>query len=420
MSPQRYLAALVAGTLAVLTFVAAFNIAVDPYAVFGRPRIEFFNARKATAINYTAMSKSYQIEQVAPRTVLLGTSRVDIGFDPDYPAWPASDRPVYNFGVPEGSILALESQLRHAERAGPVRRAVVGLEFHDFLRPRVDLETPPSEIEQRFVALGSGGSERTLQQLMDRANSAVTLKALIDSGFTIASQFSRASGDIGANGLTSETPYAVSAANDGLHLLFQQKDQQLLQARRNAMKLLENRPVGEFAEMPQLQSLIQFAQSRHIELDLVIPPYHAHYYEIVDAAGLWPRFEAWKTALTQVVEENRRREGAVRVSLWDFASYDAYTTEPVPPKGDRRALMKWFWEPVHFRKALGDRLLARLLGESDADFGVQLTPQTLDSRLNEGRVNRDAYRARKSPDLDFDLMNLVKKNSVSSDTAKQN
>lgn len=415
MSPQRYLAVLFGATLAVLAAVAAFNVAVDPYAVFGSPRVERFNARKPAASNHTAMAKAHQIEAVAPRTVLLGTSRVDIGFDPDHPAWPPADRPVYNYGVPEASILNLESQLRHAVRAGPVQRALVGLEFHDFLRARLDPARPLSEIEHRFVAFGQGGTARTLQLAQDRFVAAMTLKALLDSGFTVAAQFAPRSGDLGALGLTSEAPYAALAAKDGMHLLFRQKDLQLLQARRHAAEVLAGHPANDFAELALLRSLLQYAQANGIALDLVIPPYHAHYFEIVDATGLWPRFEAWKAALVDLVEEHRRRAGAVRVTLWDFASYDPYTTEAVPRDGDRRTLMQWFWEPVHFRKPLGDLMLARMLGGDATAFGVELTPQTLAARLEEGRVQRAAYRARRAPER-FDFARLVSTGTPTAET----
>jgi len=419
MSPLRHIAVFFAATLLVLLAVAGFNVAVDPYAVFGSPRLERFSARKPAASNYTAMAKAHQIEAVAPRTVLLGTSRVDIGFDPDHPAWPAADRPVYNYGVPEASILTLESQLRHAVRAGPVRRALVGLEFHDFLRARVDPARPLSEVDHRFAALGEGGAARTLQLAKDRFDAAVTLKALLDSSFTVAAQPAPRSGDLGRLGLTSEAPYAALAEKDGMHLLFRQKDLQILQARRHVARVLAERPAADFAEMALLRSLLQYAQSQGITLDLVIPPYHAHYYEIVDATGLWPRFEAWKAALVQVVDEHRRREGAVRVTLWDFASYDPYTTEPVPREGDRRTLMQWFWEPVHFRKPLGDLMLARMLGGDAAAFGVELTPQTLAARLEEGRVQRTAYRARQAPER-FDLTRLVSTGSPLADAPRPN
>lgn len=419
MSPLRYLAVLCGATLVVLALVAAFNVAVDPYAVYGSPRVERFNARKPAASNFTALAKAHQIEAVTPRTVLLGTSRVDIGFDPDHKDWPAADRPVYNYGVPEASILTLESQLRHAVRAGPVRRALVGLEFHDFLRARIDPARPLSEIDRRFVALGEGGAGRTLQLARDRFDAAVTLRALLDSGYTVAAQLTPRSGDLGRLGLTSEAPYAALAAKDGMHLLFRQKDLQILQARRHAARVLAGRPAEDFAEMALLRSLLQYAQSQGIALDLVIPPYHAHYYEIVDATGLWPRFEAWKAALVQVVDEHRRRAGAVRVTLWDFASYDPYTTEPVPREGDRRALMQWFWEPVHFRKPLGDLMLARMLGGDATAFGVELTPQTLAARLEEGRAQRTAYRARQAPER-FDLTRLVSTGTLAADTLPPN
>ncbi len=380
--------------LVTLTCAAAVNLTVDPYSVFGSPRVAGFNAQKAKASTYTPLVKAHQIERARPVTVLLGTSRVDIGLDPVHPAWPGPAKPVYNYGLPEASILTMPQQLGHALQAGAVRTAVVGLEFQDFLRGQVPAGRQPDEVEGRFLALAQDRSQwRHLRQAaIDNFTAAMTLGALLDSVGTVAQQRSAAAGDVTDAGLTSETPYADLVRRDGHHDLFLQKDLGIVRARQQAARVLAGR-LGEFAEIAQLRALIELCRTRGIELKLLIPPYPPHYLEIVDATGLWGRFEDWKRALVKVVAEYQGQPGP-GLSLWDFATYDEYTTEPVPAKGDRKTTMQWFWEPVHFKKALGDIMLARMLGQDTRDFGVELTPATLEPRLAAARVQQAAYRQR--------------------------
>ena len=75
------------------------NIVIDPYDVFGAPRIPGLNAFKSAAKDHSILTKEYQVGRVRPRVALIGASTVDIGLDPEGAYWPAEDQPVFNFGV---------------------------------------------------------------------------------------------------------------------------------------------------------------------------------------------------------------------------------------------------------------------------------------------------------------------------------
>lgn len=377
-----------------LLSAAALNVLVDPFDLFGTPRLAGFNVQKPNASTHTAMVKVYQIERIAPLTVLFGTSRVDIGLDPDHPAWPKALQPIYNYGFPAASILTTRQQLQHALHAGPVRLAMVGLEFHDFLHPNIAQTAEPMVEERRFLAMARAGSDivRTQQRAIDAARAALTLTAVIDSIDTVLAQRRSNAGDVTDHGLTSESPYARLVRNDGHYHLFLQKEIGLVEVREHAVQALSGRSPAEFAEMSYLRSLIEFCRERNIELKLFIPPYHARYLEVVDATGLWERFENWKIAMVRLVEEYKGMSASPPIVLWDFASYDEYTTEAVPSKDDRQTTMKWFWEPLHYKKVLGDIMLWRMLAAGKQNFGVELSSYSINERLASGRKEREAYR----------------------------
>ena len=78
--------------------------------------------------------------------------------------------------------------------------------------------------------------------------------------------------------------------------------------------------------------------------------------------------------------------------VWDFGGYDQFSTESLPEGADRRAHLRWFWEPSHYSKALGNIVLTRIFGGSDTSYGVVLTAETIEPRLAAIRERRKAYR----------------------------
>jgi hypothetical protein len=126
---------------------------------------------------------------------------------------------------------------------------------------------------------------------------------------------------------------------------------------------------------------------------LFINPYHAEYLILLDAAGLWRQFETWKHDLDALA----RIEG---VPLWDFTGFDRYSTESVGALPPRGTSLDWFWEPAHYRRELGDLVLANIWrahcppDHANAPrYGVRLDRADLETHLAAQRVARDTYKA---------------------------
>ena len=45
--------------------------------------------------------------------------------------------------------------------------------------------------------------------------------------------------------------------------------------------------------------------------------------------------------------------------------------------------MKWFWEPAHYRPAMGDRIIEAMFEseQENADWPIRLTSQTIDRAI---------------------------------------
>jgi hypothetical protein len=135
-----------------------------------------------------------------------------------------------------------------------------------------------------------------------------------------------------------------------------------------------------------------------VDLRIFIAPEHAHQLEITAAIGEWASLENAKRALVQLLADDAARHPeAPPIPLWDFSGYSSVTTEDLPKSGSR-AEMKFYWDSSHFKDIVGDFVLDRLFGLSGPqrgvppDFGVRLTPATIELTLAQLRADQVTYR----------------------------
>jgi hypothetical protein len=408
MSALRFIVGMLGCAALSAVLVAGFNVAVDPYLVFDRYRTPGFNALKPAVETHEPMMKSYQASRVSAKTVIVGSSRSDIGLDPASAAWPAAMRPVYNLSI-VGSGLAtnlqyLRSLVPSRDASEQLRTLIVGLDFESFLYlPTATARAAttakpaggPDEQGERLAALEVTRNQALppLRVLKDYATAALTLDALLDSVSTMVANRAVGGPNLDASGRLSEGRLRQWTQSDGAALLFTQKNELTL---RNYLKPklvlsdTEEEPIRDFAE---LDALIDLARRHKLTVVLAVQPAHASRLELLDGMGYWPDFERWKRGLAKFAE-SARAEG-VDVTVWDFGGYELFIGEPVPASGDRQSVMKWFWDPVHYSTLLGDLMIAAMTGANSSFPDLaRLTPQNVELRLAQVRRDRDDYRRR--------------------------
>ena len=355
--------------IALLALVAAFNLVVDPYLVFGMPRIAGFNALKPGAETHERMVKTYQLERRRPVTVILGSSRADNGIDPASRFWPARLRPIYNLAIDGASQPELLAFLREAWATGRLKGAIVQLDFENFLWFQGKVPAASGTM-RRFLPAASHLPPRVrfLQRLHDMFLATLTLGALKDSVTTVFEQ-TKPVPTLTRDGYATDAIFRRWIAADGTRALFVQKTpEDMWKALRGARNLARGDP--PLPQMASLRAMIAFCRAHHIRLTLLVPAMPAALLEIFDQAGIWPDFIAWQRALVKALPA----DGSV--TLWDFAGWNRYALEPEPATRDQPT--RWFWELTHFTPALGDRMIARMEGRGrDPGFGLRLTAPSL-------------------------------------------
>jgi hypothetical protein len=393
---RRFLRLVSLAVAGLLLLAAAINLAVDPYRMIGWIDRPGFNAIKPRIADHVRVAKPYLAERSLPRTLVLGNSRAEAGIDPASPAWSAADQPVFNLALPGAGLYEQRRMLQHALASGAVSRVLLGLELVDFLfdptrPPRT--ETPvPRDWERRLAVRADGrpNPDRPQQWLVDMSGAVMSLAALVDSIATVGAQGNPEAQTLTRFGFNPMTEYAGHVRSNGYFGVFEQKNQEyarFIVRQPRQVVADDGRQAPGFTE---LTAILDLARNHGIELILFIHPYHAELLEAQILAGLLPATERWKRELVGLLE--REAAGRTVWPLWDFSGFDAHTTEPVPKRGDFKAAMRWYWEPAHYKRDLGERILARMLGRVGAPLGHRLNQASIDAALADFRAGHTRYR----------------------------
>ncbi len=397
MPIKKYLYLYIALLLTVASLLAAFNAIVDPYMLFHTERISNFNDKKPALINRAQLYKPYSVVKVAPQTIIVGNSRPEMGLDPRSTCWLPEHGTVYSLTFPGLSAYGQTRALFHGMASGNVKHALLGLDFADALYRRgqfVKEVTWPAKSTEFFDRLlvdeqDKENPRQWLAKVKDTFMALFSLDTLFDSLYTVAFQ-SPNSPDRTPLGFNPAMDYVDIVRHEGEWVLFSQKLDEL-ESRFSKVGLSIFDTVGHWSiELEGLRRAIELAVQRDIHLTLFINPYHYTYLESIRDAGYWDEFEQFKRSLKDLVDDY----AGGKVELWDFSLYSSYTVSPVPLKGSAN-VFNWFWEPAHYKAALGDIMLAELFGKqcvpekNETPLGVRLNEVDIGIHLrnqNEKRV----------------------------------
>lgn len=388
-SHKRFLWVLATAFLLVCALGAGLNYLVDPYGLFGRSRIPGFNELKPAAAERGRVIKPYMASRARPKVVIGGNSRPEMGLNPQSKCWEDTDQPVFNMGIPGAGVYMQTRYVQHAVESGKAQRVLLGVDFFDFL---VDASKPTGDIDWDHLgkafdgrlnsdAKEGGSTPITLQRAEDILSGLFSLSALGDSIVTITSQRDKNIATRRDDGFNPGLDYRPIIRNEGQAVLFSQKNlelrKRLLQDKLGVLDVdgLQTEP------LLALRRFLDWANTQGVDVVLFINPYHADYLVQIHMAGKWNLLEAWKRELASIAKE-------YSVTLWDFNSFDQYSTESPPALNDKQTELDWFWEPAHYRHELGDLMLASMLNRHcgknfpQKKFGVEITEDTLQGHLD--------------------------------------
>jgi tetratricopeptide (TPR) repeat protein len=386
------------------------------------------NSQRNQYPNELRMAKAGSLCRVQPASIVMGTSRVELGIDPKHAGWNRALGPVYNLAMPGMGLHELLLTFIHAVHVSPrLHTALIGLDFDMFNanREAVIFGTEVAGFDEHRLLLSD--HDTCWRAFFYDVNSYLGLRGLYSSFVTVIKQMPEGDRDNATK--AAETSCAECATwlslsdpdgfRDGGHVF------QMLAKIGGYRALFGSvqepyyvssiwRPAPDrrycFARegrpntFDEFRELIQFARKSGIDLRLFIAPIHARLLLALQEAGLWPQYEDWKRGLVDLLAEEARESSGSAFPLWDFSGFNSVTAEPVPAAGDIKTEVRWFWEPSHFKKEAGDLILDRVLGYQESsrkipeDFGIPLSQSNVEVWLAQSREAGRTYVNREIED----------------------
>ena len=381
--PRRYLGSLAATAVALFAIAVAFIWVVDPYMLEGRPRIAGFNALKPHGGDRGLIPKELLARTQQPTTLLVGNSRIEVGFDPDALATNDDER-VFAAGVPGEALSTLTPMVRRIAETAPLRRVYVGLDYIDF----VEWRSPPKP----STAAKSNPNGAFLQRAMWQAETRASMGALVAALETVAGQrspFTDTISESGHNPLRSYEAYYETIGQAGVFRAYLRK---LTVSFAGRVPPRRNSPTFE-RQHQALRDLFALSQEKKFELTFFFYPVHVFVSEVMAREDHWEPFLAWRSDIATMLSELNRASGS-DWRLLDFTSYRGVAAETAPPDDDRKTRMTHWIEPGHFRPAVGAAIFDRLRKrDTIADFGVVVTAQDVNARNAALAAEQRAWRA---------------------------
>ncbi|MGC9502625.1 hypothetical protein [Baaleninema sp.] len=359
--------------------LACFNLVVDPQHLFRVVKIDQFNREKYQVAEPVLRTvKSLDLEGGKYDALILGTSRTHNGIDPLHPVFDGAS--AYNAALEGSHIYEIRDVLKFALEHQDLETVILGLDMGSF-----SVNWTPGEdfSKSRFV------DRNVYLSYLDRL---ISRHTTIDSLKTIAKNAIDYEQDIIETDRGFKKRQAKSI--DSRQLFREELNYSLARVEETDLSV----PAFSEDTLEVLREIIADCREHNIELKLFISPVHARQLEKMRELGRYKDFENWKRELVTIVEEDARRNfQKPRVSLWDFSGYNSITTEAVPPEKSSEQ-MRWYLEASHYKKELGDVILAVMAQDSarfedlPSDFGVLLTENTLETHLASIRTAGDRYR----------------------------
>ena len=334
--------------------IAGFNVVMDPFAFFGTPRIAGLNEKQYPKAHYFLYNvKPIKLFLRQTTTIILGTSRVQQGFDPKL-LKSCVEGETYNFGLSALNIGEIGDLFRYAAEQSPVRKAFVELDFLGFVG-----------VEGRRYKLP--------RRLHDRRWKAT---ASFDLLFSFpAVKYSLLS--LAVNLTDIGRPHYLKGSGLRRWGTVPGELEKELAVSTYSGKLLPRRnPEAIDRGLLVVESIIRTAQAEGIDLTFFIPPSHVGSLRSILDRGEWEVFKDWKRRATVLASDSG-------IPVWDFADYN-----PIVQEGATAGVSRYFHDLAHFSPDVGTTMMERMCPESGpaataGGFGTKVDAQNIERHLTE-------------------------------------
>lgn len=357
--------------ISLISLIFAVNYFVDPYGIYNN---KVFNFKKITQSEKMRFIKPLVVEQIKPKSIILGTSRAEHGFDPQHPYFL---KPSYNFGLTSASMYEVTTNLKFAIKQGALKEVLLVLDyrmFNDKNQKQID------EFESYFD--GSKGRYHYLY----------SLDTFKDSLQTIFKTYKPYSMYHPQGHIMHEYEIAKIKKRGG------QLDN-MNKYEKNYYKLLKPNYIykdSKKSSFKDFDELLYLCHKNHIKLEIIFGSSHIRQWEALSYYLGDDTFSKWKKDVVYRVEKISRELHQKPYKIIDFSIYHELTSEKMP---NRNQIMKYYYDASHYNQKLGSIILDTLNNNTQyIGFGIEINSKNIDQHLKhqksikEDFINVKCYR----------------------------
>ena len=372
MNAARYLRRLALAALLLTAALAALNYYADPYGVwrYGLPG-DSISSRPAIR-NQERMHKAHAVRLADADCLILGNSRVIVGLDPNHPALPEK---TYNLGISAANIYECYRYLQHAVALKKPKLVLLAIDKGMF-----DADsTPEVDFDEERLAVDSGNHPQPRWRWADIPETLLSLDALVDSLKTLRDR----TGVQYKDGIRDEVlmkPYTIPAK------ILVENDRW----KDGSRKFAWNDKKGGNVQRSAFEQMLVFCAAQKIELRIFTNPLHSEMLDIEYGDGHdFSEWAKWLANNISQTSEVRSPDEPSRTTLFSFHNFYHFlpeNSEPFPKPDDKVSEMQSYWEISHYRKAVGDRVIAEVMNNKVHPQGNWL--ETLKAEREKWKAGR--------------------------------
>lgn len=342
----------------------AFVLAIDVYGLFGTRLVpdHVFADGLRMSRGGDRVIKAIEMAGSPASTVVVGSSRVALGFDPDHTD--LGMLRLYNAGLLAPKSSELSAVARYAAREMPrVERVLWGVDL-DFL-----FLAPEGSDFARSAFAGASRSSGYAAALVSWETLRVSADTLRFWSRGVRASFT-------TSGWWRLT-FAYRDEPRDWRALFQQEIGNSANLTRSSFATSVQH---QQAIKRELMRSVAALRARGVAVDLFFTPRYVWRLELERQNGSMAQIEALKRWIVTAAAEINACGGGPPVRIFDFDRAAPVTSETVRA-GLRRQGPRYFVETMHMTPTVGALIAARLVSGQDNGFGWHLTPETIEADL---------------------------------------
>ncbi len=360
MNNKKYIGFSFLISIFIVLSVGLLNFIVDPYGIY---KVELFKFPKIKIDEKIRLVKAVLTKEIAPKSIVLGTSRAEYGYDPTHHYF---IQPSYNLAVSGSSMYETRLYFEWALKQGKLQKVLLVADYRMF---NVLKQKSISDFETYFQ------NNNIYSYLL----SADTFK---DTLFTVIG--SQKTPPYLGNGQRKHLHNWDNILQTGGHLETMQRDE--AKYYKDYPTNYTYRDTGN-SSFIDFEKIVELCYQNNIELDIVFGPSHIRQWEALNYYLGYKNWLNWKKDIVLSINRSAKQFNKTPFKIVDFSVYHALTSEKVPT--DKTTQMKYHWEASHYKHELGLIVLDRLTGKNDfLDFGKELNLENIDSHLQNLQEDR--------------------------------